>query len=152
MAATAHVKESLGDKVLNPSRTTVDDEFRGVCSGCVSPTDSVLNTLRLSSAKQRAAKLASTHGLPALREMAKALKETDIKAVAVFLVYGTKDFSDDNALPTKAEVLGVVTAKESALAFAEGDITDQELLGKSTVLISERDAIFDFTKVELKLE
>lgn len=122
------------------------------CFVAFASTDTVYNTLRLSSAKQRASKLASTHGFPALRDLAKSLEETDIDALAVFITYGTKDFLDKSVLATKPEVLALVAAKQDVLAFAAGELTDSELAAKTTALVSEREATFDFTKINLVLE
>lgn len=115
-------------------------------------TDTIYNTLRLSSAKQRASKLATTHGLPALRDLAKSLRDADVTALAVFITYGTKDFLDKGALATKPEVLALVASKEDVLAFADGELTDSELVARAATLVSEREATFDFTKVNLNLE
>jgi hypothetical protein len=114
-------------------------------------SDTVYNTLRLNSAKQRAAKAASSNALPILRELARTLKDTDINTVAVFVTYGTKDFLEKSVGATKAEILAILSSKSDAQAFADGEQSDTDFLKKALVLISDRDAN-DFTRVELQLD
>lgn len=115
-------------------------------------SSNVLNTIRLSSVNQRAALAASSYALPTLRELAKAFHDTDIETLAVFVTYGTKDFLSRSALSTKAEVLGMVVSKSDLQAFADNEISDKDVLKKALVLVSDRDAAFDFIKVELSNE
>jgi len=115
-------------------------------------TDTVYNTIALPSSKRRAARAAASRGLPAILEIAKVLDKADIQTVATFVTYGTKDSLDKSVLATKAEVLGIVVSKAHALAFADGDLSDTELIRQALVLVSDRDATYDFVKVELQLE
>jgi hypothetical protein len=82
--------------------------------------------------------------------LAKTFRDTDIETLAIFVTYGTKDFLSRSSLSTKAEVLGIVTSKSDLQAFADNDISDKDVLKKALVLVSDRDAIFDFIKVELE--
>ncbi len=128
-------------------------DYKGTkCFVALITTGDVINTLRLSTARQRAVKMASSHALPAIRAVADALEGTDVRTVALFVTFGTKDFSDDSVLATKAETLGVISSAADARAFHNGDLSDTEFLRKATVLISDRDASLEFTKTELQLQ
>lgn len=123
------------------------------CFVAIIATSDVYNTLRLSSAKLRAAKVASSHALPALRALASELSGTDITTVAVFVTFGTKDFLDESALATQPESVAVLSRLSDARAFEQGDMSDTEFIRKATVLISDRNASsLDYTKTELHLE
>jgi hypothetical protein len=113
-------------------------------------TDAVYNTIRLSS-KQRAASIVAKNILPTLKEMATSLGETDLGYYGVYIAYGSKDFvsGDDDAL--HAESVGVIVSAKDAAAYAENNLTDQNLLDKSTVLLSDRDSD-DYSRVKLSLE
>ena len=115
-------------------------------------SSNVYNTIRLSSVNQRAARAASSYALPTLRELAKTFHDTDIQTLAIFVTYGTKDFLSRSALATKAEVLGIVISKRELQAFANNELSDKEVVKKALVLVSGRDMIFDFIKVELELD
>ncbi|HEY2322863.1 MAG TPA: hypothetical protein VGJ82_08365, partial [Thermoanaerobaculia bacterium] len=122
------------------------------CFVALIATGDVINTLRLATPRQRAVKMASSHALPAIRAVADELEGTDVKTVAVFVTFGTKDFTDDSVLATKAETLGLVSSAADARAFHNGDISDSEFLRKATVLISDRDTSLEFTKTELQMQ
>jgi hypothetical protein len=115
-------------------------------------SSNVYNTIRLSSVNQRAARAASSYALPTLRELAETFHDTDIETLAVFVTYGTKDFLSRSALATKAEVLGMVISKRDLQAFADNELSDKDVVKKALVLVSNRDATFDFIKVELQLD
>lgn len=127
--------------------------FKGTkCFIAYVASSNVYNTNRLGSVNQRAARAASSYALPTLRALAEAFQDTDIDTLALFVTYGTKDFLSRSALATKAEVLGVVISKRDLQAFADNELSDKDVLKKALVLVSDRDAIFDFIKVELELD
>lgn len=115
-------------------------------------SSNVYNTVRFSSINQRAARAASSYALPTLRELAEIFRDTDIETLAIFVTYGTKDFLSRSALATRAEVLGMVVSKRDLQAFADNDLSDKEVLKRSLILVSDRDASLDFIKVELELD
>jgi hypothetical protein len=49
-------------------------------------------------------------------------------------------------------VLGIVISKRDLQAFANNELSDKEVVNKALVLVSGRDMIFDFIKVELELD
>ncbi len=50
------------------------------------------------------------------------------------MTYRTKDFLSKNALALKAEVLVMVISKSDAQAFADNELSDDELVKKALVL------------------
>lgn len=114
-------------------------------------TGDVHDAAKLGSTKQRAARVAASHALPALRGMAGALEGTDLRAVAVFVTYGVKDPLRPSDFSTVGETVGIAVPIAEAKALAEGRITNAELLKKATVLLSDFDAL-PFTQVQLQVE
>lgn len=112
-------------------------------------SSSVYNTLRMPSAKQRAAQVMTTHVLPALRNLLRDFEDSDIGAFGVFVTYGSKDFGDESS--TEPETLGVIAAKRDLRAYQRADISDDELLKRATVLLSDRHST-EFAKVSLHLQ
>jgi len=114
-------------------------------------SDTTYNTLRMTG-KQRAAKVLADMVLPELKDLEEALAGTDIEYVAPFIIYGTRDFSeDDRPLNLEAEITAIVVSKSDAKSFANSKITDQELVDRSVVLLSERKSL-DFKRIKVTLE
>lgn len=120
--------------------------FRSIASS------SILNSYKLS-AKQRASLATSKYVIPATRKVCESFAKTDIEYYVIFLVFGSKDFTegdkDDTTL--KPEVVEFITDKRTCSKFAKGDITDQEFADASKILFSTGDQK-DSTKIKVVLE
>jgi hypothetical protein len=145
MLLSAHSVDFIGD-----SLPFIAGTFDGKkCLVVMGATGTAYNTLRLSS-KQRAATVLRANILPTLKEMAETLGETNFRCYGVYIAYGSKTFgSDDSDL--QPESVGVIVSSKDVLAFAKNEMTDQSLLDKSTVLLSDRDSQ-DFARVKLSLD
>jgi hypothetical protein len=114
-------------------------------------SDMTYNTLRMTG-KQRAAKVLVDMVLPKLKDLEEALARTDIEYIAPFIIYGTRDFSeDDSPLNLDPEITAIVASKSDAKSFADSKITDQELVDRSVVILSERKSL-DFKRIKVTLE
>lgn len=136
-------------KLAKPVRLFVRDKKKGVHLTGITNA-SVFNTLRASS-KERAAKVLEGSILPGLKWWDSLFFKTDIAFYAITAVWGARDFLSEDR--SKAEQLTFIAPKEAVHAFVNREITDQELLARSEVLMSDKDmSDYDEKKVQLKLE
>jgi hypothetical protein len=129
----------------------IADDDAGKCLVVIAATDTVYNTLR-SSTKQRAAKVLSAYNLPILREAAKTFEGPALKQLAVFVIFGSKDFSSDSVLNEKPEAVAIISGATALRQFMNAEITDQDLADRSTLLVSDRDSVVDLLRVRLTIE
>ena len=98
----------INDEISSPFQLV---KYKGnKCMAMYIFNQNIYNTLKFPTAKTRATKMLMPALLPAIRAMGDEFYGTDIKYVSFFYIYGTKDFSDDGALATKAEVLNITAA------------------------------------------
>jgi hypothetical protein len=82
--------------------------------------------------------------------MAGTLGGTKFGYYGVYIAYGSKTFGSDDS-DMKPESVGVIVSAKDVLAFANNEMTDQSLLDKSTVLLSDRDSQ-DYSRVKVSLD
>lgn len=129
---------------------SVDNKICFMITGLYIPK--IYNTLRTTS-KTRAAKTLESYFLPTLKEIHSAFKQTDIEYHAIFGFYGSKDFLKDSVTENlESEALCLVVLKADCRRFHDGNITDNELLGRSQIFLKDRDMIGDCKKVEVKID
>jgi hypothetical protein len=95
---------------------------------------SVYNTL-LTTDRSRASKVFSSTVLPAARDLSVAISSAEIEYFAVEVCYGSRDFSEDEALNTHGEILIAVIPADKARQFARARITGEDLLAASEVYL-----------------
>jgi hypothetical protein len=110
--------------------------------------DTVYNTLRLQ-AKDRAAQALANFGFPALQRIVGIFSDSDIARFAFFVTFGSKNALDNGVFATEPEVVGIVATAADVRQFSAGAITDSELLRRSAVFFSSRDAGSELRRIEL---
>lgn len=123
---------------------------------CVIMTDmassSVYNTLR-STSSSRASKVLTSCFIPKVKYLYQAFESTDFAYFGFTIVYGSKDFSEkSDALNLKAEMLAFVAPRDKCKQFIEGSLTESEFVEGCDVFLTDRDMMFDYKKVKLKVE
>ncbi len=116
----------------------------------IAATDSVYNTLRLST-KQRAAKTLSELAIPIARDAADIFG-SKIQQIAVYIVYGSKNFVRDDYNNLQPELVGLITKPSTVKAFVSTAVTDQEFIDRSIVMLSDRDSFLQLTRIKVTLE
>lgn len=112
---------------------------------------SVYNTFKLT-AKERASKVILSNIIPALKNIDKILNKSDFKYYMLFLTFGSKDFTkSDDQDNLKAETIQMIIAKSECRKFVDNQLTDQELVDKSIILLSDRDND-DFMRIKVNLQ
>jgi hypothetical protein len=144
-----------GDKGESPIIILRDTEGGDVLQLGPIASDTVYNILR-STARQRAAKVASSILLPALRRLAEAVAtEPQIGVpprVAVAVIYGTRNSADsDSLMDLKPEAITVIVPLSTAVGFSKSSITEDDLLEKADVFVMDRDTP-DLKKIRLQLQ
>jgi hypothetical protein len=120
----------------------------GKCVLVIVGSDDVYNTLR-ATPRERAAKIFSSIAARSIGAAADRFAGSDVKYVAVFVTYGARDFAEEGAT-SEPETMAVISPITTALAFKNGEKSDNELLKKSSILLSETGAR-GFSRVELIL-
>lgn len=111
--------------------------------------DTVFNTLH-SDERTRAWKIASSISVPFLKALATAFEKSEIGCVGVGVAYGSKNFADrDEILNLKEEYLALFASKKDTLAFAKGELAEEDLLEKADAFVKTRDMPADVKKIRL---
>jgi len=106
---------------------------------------------RNSTAKTRAVDIMSTRMIPVLREMDKVLRDSDLVFYGVCFTYGSRSNSDESSMKwPEPEMLAVIVPRDVLHQFVEGQITDNDLLAKCEMYLSDRDARFNLQRVQLR--
>jgi hypothetical protein len=113
--------------------------------------DTVYNTIKLS-AKRRASEVVRTVCLKLLEDFDRSLFDTDVERYGVVVFYGSKNFLDRSVTATEPEAVCIVVSRNDSHEFLAGKTTADQLLRNSAVFISDRDAVYKFSRVELTLE
>lgn len=113
--------------------------------------DNVYNTLKLTS-KQRATKVLTTYILSSLKSYAKSFNDNEIKYFGMTCIYGSKDFSDESPLATKAEFLAFIAPVSLIRKYVSGDLTEDELVNTSDIYVCDRDMVTDIKKIKIIIE
>jgi hypothetical protein len=124
-----------------------DTALSMVINGLAVPTS--YNTLR-STSRERATQVIESYILPSLHYLTYNFKTNEIKYMGMTVIYGSKDFSDDNS--GKSELVGFIARQSLIKKFVKGDITEEELFEKADIYISDRDMSYDVKKVKLTLK
>jgi hypothetical protein len=112
----------------------------------------VFNTLRVSTNRERAAKITASDAIPRLRDVVSALRDGGeiITNVAVVIAYGSKNALDQSEL-ARAEVLLMSAPATAVSALVNGTITEEELVEKSEFYLSDRES-FALRKIKVVLQ
>lgn len=114
-----------------------------------SMTDKVFNTLRMSRSEM-AGKIAADYIVPNAKQLYAIIARNKIDVLAVFVGYGTKDFStpgfDDDM---SGNVVGFFLDATQLKKYDSDGITDQELVEKAFVVVSEGKSD-DFRRIKAK--
>ena len=113
--------------------------------------DNVYNTLKFT-ARQRAAKVVTTYILPSLKSFTRAYTGKEIKYFGMTCVYGSKDFSNNGALSTKAEFVAFIAPVNKIRQYVNGDITEDELIAIADIFVCDRDMVAEIKKIKIDLE
>ena len=149
---------SFDDSISYYIVNTINKPFRLVkynnkkCISAYVFTDTIYNTLKFPTKRKLASKIVNTNLVPAIRSLGDSFENTDIFYVSLFLIYGTKDFSDDSVLSIKPEVINITAAVSDLKQFASNMITDSELVKRCNILISDRNSSSDFIKILVDTE
>jgi hypothetical protein len=111
-------------------------------------SETVYNTRRLTE-KQRVGKVVKEQVFQNLRALADCCKDTGAKHLAMISGYGYRDFGEEYA-STEVEILGFVASLEDCHKFLDQDITQEEFLRRSEILIDTLGA--PLKRIELTLE
>jgi hypothetical protein len=113
---------------------------------CLS-TKNIYNTLKLSP-KDRANKVITELILPSLKYICFPLENTKVKEIGLSVVYGSKDFSVDNDYPDnlKAEIVTIIIPIDKCKDYAEGEITEEDLINVSNIYQFDRNSLTGGTK------
>lgn len=141
------INNDFGEFIYNAGTCPVNfvskDDSRLLSSTTILISAIALNTIYNTqeyTAKERAEKVVSHVILPNLGIIAKAFANTMIKYVAIAVIYGSKDFTNDeetlNLLP---ETVILVTPIKTCNDFSKGTITDEELINASDAYQNSRD-------------
>jgi len=127
---------------------TIDGKKAIILSGFASRD--VYNTVRLITGKQRAADVFSRRVLPFVKSSAEHLKQqtaVEFYGIAIAFASGSAlaDYGDK-----KGESVVVVTPREWAKRFADGQATDVEVADHSLIFLQDRDAK-EHSRVQLAL-
>jgi len=114
-------------------------------------SENVFNTLR-STPRQRASKVLQSIVLPSLRYLVSAKLDSEISRIGICVLYGSKDFAEEDAMNLKAEMLGFVAPSDLCTKYIAGEITEDELVNAADIYLSDRDSSFDVKKIKLVLE
>ncbi len=119
------------------------------------------NTLR-TTPRSRASKIIQSRIVPSLKRAygslsrsadLKALFFSDIKHVGMSVVYGSEDFSKrGEALNLRAEVVCFVVTSDQLTKFLNSEITEDELVDKAEIYLSDRDMVTGIKKIKVSLE
>jgi hypothetical protein len=113
--------------------------------------DNVYNTLKLTS-KQRATKVITTYILPSLKAFSENFSTKDIKYFGMTCLYGSKDFSSDEALNTKGEYVAFIASSKLIQKYVAGDLTEDDLVDAADIYVSDRDMITEIKKIKIVIE
>lgn len=111
----------------------------------------VYNTLKLTS-RQRATKALTTYIIPSLHKITENFTAQEVPYLAISATYGSKDALDKSVLGLKSEVLMVIIPTVKAAAFANGSLTEDELVDGMEIYLCDRDMITEMKRVKLTLE
>lgn len=110
-------------------------------------TDVIFNTLRLDE-YQRASKIVGQFLLPYGRSLFKAMRDTDIELFSVGACFASRNFLKEDDAPS-GEMVVMTFTKQSMEQFAEGKITDQELVNSSAFYMT-KDSHMNKIQITLK--
>ena len=117
--------------------------------------DTVFNTLR-TTARSRAANIFEKVVVPAVKKLAgaKSCSATcPVDGYILVVTYGSKDFSKrSDVLNLEAEALLVLAPAQDARQLAANLMDTESFLERCIIFLSDRDAIFEATRVKLRLE
>ena len=114
--------------------------------------ETVYNTLVLTS-RQRAAMIITKYISTSIKSL-KPMLNKEFGYVGIGISYGSKDFSDESNRSIKAEYVVLLIPNNKASQFINGNITEDELIDKSDVYLSDRDmnGMGDIKKIKIVLE
>jgi hypothetical protein len=114
-------------------------------------SDARYNALKFS-ARGRAQHVMRCVIRPALRDLDAALYETDLDAFGVAVFYGAGDASSASDRTARAEALCAIVSRLDCHEFVIGEMTQDEMVRRSLLFLSDCDAGLAFSRVELSLE
>jgi hypothetical protein len=115
-------------------------------------SDTVFNTLKLNE-YQRASKLITQIIFPYIKKLRENLKGSSFEYFIIGLCYGSKNFLEKSeVLNLKSEMLITIFSLKDISLFAEGQITDQDLIDKSVIYLSGRDDIATSRRIKINLQ
>lgn len=115
-------------------------------------SDTVFNTLKLDE-YQRAGKVITKILFPYVKDLHNNLKGSSFKYFIVSLCYGSKNFIEESeVLNLKSEMVIAIFKFKDISLFAQGQITDQDLIDKSSIYLSGRDDIAESRRIKINLQ
>lgn len=99
-------------------------------------SENIYNTLRLD-AKERAGEEIQKTVLPEIKQF-QVVNSPAIKYFGVVVVYGTKDFSEEDSTPDP-EIVALVAPVENCRKLADAEMTEEDFVSASDEYIVDRD-------------
>lgn len=109
------------------------------------------NTL-VTTSKKRAVKVIQSQILPLLSDYINNFGKSEIQTFAVSAVYGAKDFTKEEITAILPETVTVVMPVSAIKKYANGDITDNELLKLSEIYQSDNTTSGGIRKISIELD